>query len=119
MKYCSHCGAELLDEAVICPKCGCSCKANKVNSINSGEDNPETWMKVLSFFIPVVGLILFLVWMDDKPMSSKACGKWALIGAITLTCIGIAASIIMSLFMLGVFGAVSGGIISGVTSLII
>ena len=24
MKYCSKCGAELLDDAVICPKCGCS-----------------------------------------------------------------------------------------------
>lgn len=24
MKYCSKCGNELLDEAVICPKCGCS-----------------------------------------------------------------------------------------------
>lgn len=23
MKYCSKCGNELLDEAVICPKCGC------------------------------------------------------------------------------------------------
>lgn len=23
MKYCSHCGTELLDDAVICPKCGC------------------------------------------------------------------------------------------------
>ena len=23
MKYCSHCGASLLDEAVVCPKCGC------------------------------------------------------------------------------------------------
>ena len=24
MKYCSHCGKELLDEAVICPGCGCA-----------------------------------------------------------------------------------------------
>ena len=24
MKYCSKCGAELMDEAVICPKCGCT-----------------------------------------------------------------------------------------------
>ncbi len=24
MKYCSHCGKELLDEAVICPNCGCA-----------------------------------------------------------------------------------------------
>ena len=23
MKYCTHCGAELRDEAVLCPKCGC------------------------------------------------------------------------------------------------
>lgn len=23
MKYCQHCGAQLLDEAVICPSCGC------------------------------------------------------------------------------------------------
>lgn len=24
MKYCSKCGNELFDEAVICPKCGCA-----------------------------------------------------------------------------------------------
>jgi len=24
MKYCTHCGNELLDEAAICPKCGCA-----------------------------------------------------------------------------------------------
>ena len=24
MKYCSKCGAELVDEAVVCPKCGCN-----------------------------------------------------------------------------------------------
>ncbi len=23
MKFCSHCGAELRDEAIVCPKCGC------------------------------------------------------------------------------------------------
>ncbi|MDY5820066.1 MAG: hypothetical protein SPJ70_02005 [Candidatus Borkfalkiaceae bacterium] len=23
MKYCVKCGAELCDEAVVCPKCGC------------------------------------------------------------------------------------------------
>lgn len=24
MKYCSQCGAQLVDEAVVCPKCGCA-----------------------------------------------------------------------------------------------
>ncbi len=27
MKYCGKCGAELLDAAVVCPKCGCSVQA--------------------------------------------------------------------------------------------
>lgn len=24
MKYCAQCGAQLVDEAVVCPKCGCA-----------------------------------------------------------------------------------------------
>lgn len=26
MKYCGYCGAEVMDEAVVCPKCGCDLK---------------------------------------------------------------------------------------------
>lgn len=37
---------------------------------------------VLGFFIPIVGLILFLVWKDQKPLSSKKAGLGALIGVI-------------------------------------
>lgn len=40
MKYCSHCGNELLDEAVICPKCGCPCDENW-NKKNSKVINPN------------------------------------------------------------------------------
>lgn len=29
MKYCSHCGAELVDETEICPKCGCRVSPDK------------------------------------------------------------------------------------------
>jgi len=29
MKYCEKCGSELMDEAVICPNCGCPTKENK------------------------------------------------------------------------------------------
>ena len=28
MKYCAHCGAQLVDEAVVCPKCGCAVNAS-------------------------------------------------------------------------------------------
>ena len=30
MKYCKHCGNQVIDKAVICPKCGCSIERNVV-----------------------------------------------------------------------------------------
>ena len=47
-------------------------------------------LKVLSFFIPLAGLILFVVQSKDTPISAKEYGKWALIGF----CTGIALSIV-------------------------
>ena len=35
---------------------------------------------VLGFFFPLVGLILFLVWLKDKKKAAKAAGIGALIG---------------------------------------
>ena len=37
-------------------------------------------IKWLCFFIPLVGLILYLMWQDEKPVAAKECGKFALIG---------------------------------------
>lgn len=37
---------------------------------------------VLGFFFPIVGLILYLVWRDTKPLSAKAAGRGALIGFV-------------------------------------
>ena len=38
MKYCSQCGKELVDEAVVCPNCGCAVQA----PVNQQEDKPST-----------------------------------------------------------------------------
>jgi len=46
------------------------------------DDAPSTGMMVLGFFFPFVGLILFLVWHDQKPLKAKSVGKGALVGAI-------------------------------------
>ena len=32
MKYCSHCGKELMDETVVCPACGCAVGANQIKN---------------------------------------------------------------------------------------
>ncbi len=31
MKFCSHCGNELDDEAIVCPNCGCPCDGGAPN----------------------------------------------------------------------------------------
>jgi hypothetical protein len=58
-------------------------------------DAPNMGFAVLSFFLPVVGLILYLVWKDQFPFKAKSCGKGALIGALV--------EIILPLIIFGVF----------------
>lgn len=78
MKYCSHCGNQLLDEAIICPNCGCP--AQSQNSVEP--DKISTGLNVLSFFFPIIGLILYILWHEKTPLKAKAIGKWAIIGFI-------------------------------------
>jgi hypothetical protein len=47
-------------------------------------DAPSGGFAVLCFFMPLVGLILYLVWKDEYPLKAKSCGKGALIGAIVI-----------------------------------
>ena len=77
MKYCSKCGKELFDEAVICPGCGCPTTPNRQYA-----DAPSFGFALLGFFIPILGLILYLVWKDSQPLKAKSVGKGALIRVI-------------------------------------
>lgn len=77
--YCQRCGQEIFDEAVVCVKCGCSTRnAFPIGGQVSNEDAP-TLLKVLSFFIPMAGIILYFVDRDKKPVSAKQCLKMAMI----------------------------------------
>lgn len=83
MKFCSHCGNEVLDEAIVCPKCGCRVDyanaAMSYRQVPSPDDAPNAGYAVLGFFIPLVGLILYLIWEKDYPQRAKSAGKGALI----------------------------------------
>lgn len=46
------------------------------------EDNGSFGWAVLGFFIPLVGLILWLVWKDEKPKSAHQAGMGALVCVI-------------------------------------
>lgn len=73
MKYCSHCGNELLDEAVICPHCGC-----QVESF--AKDGPNKGLDIIAFLMPVIGAIMYLIYHEKEPKKAAAIGKWSLYG---------------------------------------
>ena len=70
------------------------------NSTTQEKEGSKFGWGVLGFFIPLVGLILFLVWMKDKKRAAKAAGIGALIGFIF--------SIISTVLLVTIFGAVLG-----------
>lgn len=81
--FCKNCGKEIDDRAAICPNCGVPTdeKAFSQNTVKEN-DAPSAGFAVLCFFIPILGLILYLVWKDEYPLKAKSCGKGALIAVI-------------------------------------
>ena len=71
--YCRYCGQKILREALICPHCGC--KTDKPDE----DDVPSMGLNVLSFFFPVIGLILYCVFYNRTPKKANGVGKAALI----------------------------------------
>ena len=91
--FCKHCGSEIRDEAIICINCGCATG----NSLNHEKDGKKAGLAWLSFFFPVIGLILWLVWRDELPKRARSCGKGALWGLLIAVIVGA---------VIGVFGAI-------------
>ena len=90
--FCYNCGNKIVENDSYCPKCG-----TRLGSVNynpnsqniSSEDNGGFGWGVLGYFIPLVGLILFLSWKDEKPKTAKAAGKGALISVIVNVVVSI------------------------------
>lgn len=93
MKYCTHCGKELLDEAVICPGCGCACAVGAAYQTPAANDNLVStladrvkingiiWIIVgslqiffalfVDWFVLIVGVLNFISAIQDMNYSSK------------------------------------------------
>ena len=79
MAYCPNCGEQVRDSQDVCLACGTELKEEKKVVEN---DSSSIGWGILGFFIPLVGLILFIAWKDSRPNASKAAGVGALIGFI-------------------------------------
>ncbi|GHU99916.1 hypothetical protein FACS1894211_06200 [Clostridia bacterium] len=111
MKYCVKCGQELEDAAQFCTRCGNSSAPNPFEGHPNGapppppqngyyppnngaynyapppvrpavHDSRSFGFALLGFIWPLIGLILYLIWKDERPLRAKSCGKGALVGVI-------------------------------------
>ena len=81
--FCSKCGHEISDEAVVCTNCGCAVNgAKNVAGAAGGEDIPNGGLNVLGFLIPIVGLIMYCVMHSQTPRKANQIGLFSLVGFI-------------------------------------
>lgn len=105
--FCPYCGMEVPNDAVYCANCGATIdRTSRAAAIKqttrSAEGTPEMyqsdiadikdlfkkpkennfWWGLLSFLIPLVGIILFFAWRTQYPARAKVCLIWGIIGFI-------------------------------------
>ena len=77
--YCPHCGEQISEHAEICPKCGVRVKGTS----SSGEDKPNIAVNLASLCcIPLLGIIMFFVWKNDKPIAAKSALIWSIVSMV-------------------------------------
>ena len=89
--HCRECGEMISESAPTCPKCGASQNTQQANGIKA-----KTGICILSFFIPIVGWVLYFVKKANEPEAAKKYGMWGIIGfvvSIFLNIIVVASSL--------------------------
>lgn len=62
-------------------------------------DKRSPGFSVLSFFFPIVGLILWIIWHEKSPLKARSCAKGAVIGFVLNIILSISMSVI-NIFLL-------------------
>ena len=113
--YCKNCGRTVDDTASYCNNCGARID-NKPNA-DASEDSLSLGFAILGFFIPIVGLILFLIYEEKKPKRAKSAVKGALIGFITEIVLAIILVIQYVVFAASIFNNISNDIESNIPAI--
>lgn len=110
---CKNCGKEF-QEGAFCPYCGSA----QFTAVRQNNDAPSGGYAVLCFFIPIVGLILYLVWKDEYPLRAKSCGKGALIAVIVYAVLAVI-YVILLFVIIAIAAAASGSATMGLSALLL
>lgn len=116
MKFCTKCGKELLDEAVVCPGCGCPVEGAQaaastievnsanMNQVNAGEpDQVNIGLCVVSALIPLFGIIYWALKYKETPKKAKACGITAIVAYGISIVFGVICGLASSLLLSGLY----------------
>lgn len=89
MKYCAHCGAELVDEAVICTKCGCWTNDNG-QPIETSKPKLNV-LALIGFILSLVSILVmvFAVGLADESDSAIFIGLPFAIAGLVCSIIGL------------------------------
>lgn len=53
------------------------------DNVNEGKEKRSyVGEAAISFFLPIIGLIFYMMWNKSEPEKANACGKWAAIGLV-------------------------------------
>ncbi len=113
--YCKNCGRIVDDTSSYCNNCGARID-NKPNA-DASEDSLSLGFAIFGFFIPIVGLILFLIYEEKKPKRAKSAVKGALIGFITEIVLAIILVILYVVFATSLFNNISNDIESNIPAI--
>ena len=120
MKYCQYCGNEVLDEAVICLKCGCSVDYDNKPQIKNRTALQENCSAlsivgfIFAFFESVIGLILSIVaYCKAKETGSEKSQSLSKAGII-VSSVFLGIEVIICIFVLAVcfYVAVSASVLN-------
>jgi uncharacterized membrane protein YvbJ len=117
MKYCSHCGKELLDEAVVCPNCGCPVENYQQQNQTYNQQTYQSYSGlsivglIFSFISPLIGLILSIVANNiaKNEFDQKSAGlakTGIIISAVLMAIEFVIAIIVVALVITGVMTGV-------------
>lgn len=79
--YCSQCGKEIDTDMKYCPYCGAVVNTDK-NVYQPEQDSPSLLFAFISFFVPIIGIVLYVIWRKDSPKKAASCLKGLAAGVI-------------------------------------
>ena len=69
--FCKKCGNQIMDDAVVCVHCGCPTDKFDPDP-QKNQDKSSVNVALISFFLPLVGLVIYLVYKDNQPLKAES-----------------------------------------------